>query len=172
MDSNHDKSRHGGICNLQVSKRPRWSQWTRKTITRTQLVHEECGTILLASSILNDTRKVSMLDSNYVLLTDLTATRRFKPCLQWRAKIAEFRARRVGNKFPSAPLYTLASSSVTPHEKGNGNSVSARPTMAKRQNSRRKSVRLRAFQEENAAQASFSLVAQLDRMLATDLFRA
>jgi site-specific DNA recombinase len=39
MDSNHDKANARRICNLQIPQRPRMPQWSRKTTTRTQLVH-------------------------------------------------------------------------------------------------------------------------------------
>src|SRR5437762_1133975 len=45
----HDKNGCGEFCNLQISKRPRWTEWTRKTTTRTQLVHGT-GRLLLARS--------------------------------------------------------------------------------------------------------------------------
>ena len=41
MDSNHDKTNLRRICNLQISKRPRMPHWTRKTTTRTQVVHRD-----------------------------------------------------------------------------------------------------------------------------------
>jgi hypothetical protein len=39
MDSNHDNHKRCRICNLQCFQWSKMPDWTRKTITRTQLVH-------------------------------------------------------------------------------------------------------------------------------------
>ena len=39
LDSNHDNLKQHGICNLQSLQWSKMPHWTRKTSTRTQLVH-------------------------------------------------------------------------------------------------------------------------------------
>jgi len=48
MDSNHDNLQENEIYKLQTSQWSRMRHWTRKTITRTQLVHGriEAATLL------------------------------------------------------------------------------------------------------------------------------